>query len=492
MRSKRWNALIVGMFVLSFGSLIPILYCALFDYATGDDLGKSANVHRVIINGGSIIDVVFQAIKDSIEVWYTHEGTWASNFILALQPGIWGENFYALTPFIGLAFLLVGIGCFIYEITVNVLGYSKIFFCFLFSLSTVLMTQYMPFIRGGLFWYTGMAHYTIPFGVSLFLLTINLVVYRTNNKKLIPVMVLFSIYIGGSHYQAMLLVLLYQVLLAYIYYTKNNKNMPVVLIQIVIELIGLTLCAIAPGNSQRAGDNFSFSISKAIFTVMQSIKEGSYDGIRYFLSIKLFTVFFFIVVAFAIYIGSKKAFLKKHPIIVIYSFLVYCATYSPGVYYSTYDAQEGISGGFYDFSYFTFVIFITFFAVFIGESIAARFDKTNTSKLVILLGVISLIIFGLEGKNIIKDSADYMIYRFIREGHLRDYDQQMKERLEILLDETVTEVVLPEMNSEQGPFMHMAITDDVNNFTNYVTKDYYNKNTVIAIPREKYYELYGK
>ena len=85
-----------------------------------------------------------------------------------------------------------------------------------------------------------------------------------------------------------------------------------------------------------------------------------------------------------------------------------------------------------------------------------------------------------------------MIYEFIKGGHLKDYAWQMEERIAILEDDTQKDIVVPEMNSEQGPFMHMVLTEDPDSFTNNATKRYYGKDSVVAVPREQYYEQYGE
>ena len=46
------------------------------------------------------------------------------------------------------------------------------------------------------------------------------------------------------------------------------------------------------------------------------------------------------------------------------------------------------------------------------------------------------------------------------------------------------------MNDEQGPFMHMALLADPDAYTNKATARFYGKESVIAIPRTEYYELY--
>ena len=68
----------------------------------------------------------------------------------------------------------------------------------------------------------------------------------------------------------------------------------------------------------------------------------------------------------------------------------------------------------------------------------------------------------------------------------------MQEPLAVLQNPEITDVVLPEMNNEQGPFMHMALMPDPNAYTNQATARFYGKESVTAIPREEYYELYGR
>ena len=86
--------------------------------------------------------------------------------------------------------------------------------------------------------------------------------------------------------------------------------------------------------------------------------------------------------------------------------------------------------------------------------------------------------------------TDYICIEYVKSGQLKDFDRQMKERLAILNSEDKN-VILPEMNDEQGPFMHMAITRNPEAYTNKATARFYGKESVVAIPRDEYYELYG-
>ena len=488
--------ILIFLIVVSVLSLIPVMYCGLFDYATGDDFGKSANVHILVVQGASLFEILAQAGRDMVDVWKGFEGTWASNFVLAMQPGIWGERVYSITPFLGLIFMLVGSGLFLYEIIVKRMGgYSKEEFFIIFLPLVIIMPQFMPFIRGGLYWFTGMAHYTIPYGTALLLLVLNSRYLATGRKILIPFMILLSIYIGGSHYQAILLVLILQFFFVFIWYPKENKRyLFTMAAQVVLELVGLAICAKAPGNSVRAGGEFGFGIDKAVYTVFHSITTSAVDGFKYLSTVQLIPAYIFFVIAFAAVCGKRieKNMIPKYLFVIVFSFLTYCAVYAPGVYYNTYEAELSISGGFYDFNFFCFLIFLTVASVMIGEILGALLTEKTVRKCALCFVGFAFIISVAFCKDIVKGSADYMMVNFIRSGQLADFAAQMEERIKILSDDTVKDAVVPEMNDQQGPFMHMALTSDPNNFTNSSTMRYYGKDSVIAIPRNRYYEEYGE
>ena len=90
----------------------------------------------------------------------------------------------------------------------------------------------------------------------------------------------------------------------------------------------------------------------------------------------------------------------------------------------------------------------------------------------------------------LKNTSDYLCIDFIRSGRLSDFEAQMQERLAILNDDSNPDPVVPEMNNDQGPFMHMALLDDPDSFTNWATRMYYGKNSVIAVPRDEYEKNY--
>ena len=81
---------------------------------------------------------------------------------------------------------------------------------------------------------------------------------------------------------------------------------------------------------------------------------------------------------------------------------------------------------------------------------------------------------------------------YIRSGQASDYKQQMELQTKLLTEEGLEDVVVPFVNDVQGPLMQMPVTENPQAWTNTVTRDFYGKNSVVAIPREEWQELYGE
>ncbi len=92
------------------------------------------------------------------------------------------------------------------------------------------------------------------------------------------------------------------------------------------------------------------------------------------------------------------------------------------------------------------------------------------------------------GRSNIKDSTDYYCIEYIMTGQAKDYKEQMEQFTQLLTDDTVKDVVLPSINDWQGPLMHMPVTDNPEAWTNQKVKEFFGKQSVVAVPREEWQE----
>ena len=102
------NKMAVLLTAIYLISLIPILMASVYDYPQADDWTYSWRTHVAWEDTHSMLEVgkaVIETIKDSYMNW---QGTFSSIVLMSLQPAIWGERFYALTPFLMLGMLTAG------------------------------------------------------------------------------------------------------------------------------------------------------------------------------------------------------------------------------------------------------------------------------------------------------------------------------------------------------------------------------------------------
>ena len=107
--------------------------------------------------------------------------------------------------------------------------------------------------------------------------------------------------------------------------------------------------------------------------------------------------------------------------------------------------------------------------------------------MIVLCGVLMIVCKGS-----IKETTWYICVDYLRSGQAEDFKEQMELQTRILTDESIQDAVVPFINDEQGPLMHMPVTADPEAWSNTVTADFYGKNSVVAIPREEWEQKYGE
>lgn len=323
------------------------------------------------------------------------------------------------------------------------------------------------------------------------------------------------------------------------------------LFPLITELLGLAISMKAPGNKVRGGEAFGFSVGKAFETVGQSFLQGITDIGGYFIDkpivfIGLLALLFVLIEGFidakltlnesnrrdvSEYLTAFKVNRETHQtdietdratdretdtktaqriIGILAAFCMYCAMQAPTVY-----AGVEFSSGVYNMNYQCFLLFagvvLIILAEIVVELFAAHmhrkqmqvdfgktgFDMTDSVKkgsfhnYVFLPGMILCCVLVLLCKGNLKSSTTYKCLTYITSGQAADYKWQMDLQTQ-LLHTGEADVVLPFINNEQGPLMQMPVTDDPTSFTSSTTAQFYQKNSVVAMPRTEWEEIYGE
>ena len=272
-------------------SLIPIWGIALFDHPSADDFGYSELVHNVVYNGGSAISVVQAAFQTSMHYMQIWQGLYSAAFLLALQPSVFGEKWYALTAFIVLGMLIIGIACLVNAISVdlfktrskekNVISLLIIFY----------IIQCMPNPVEGIYWFNGAINYIFFLGIAMVLFA--LMIHYFCNKNALPSIVIASVLAflisGGNHIVSFICLLIET---GFFVTAIIKKKKYLIVLPLITGTIGFIIMYTAPGTAIRAAkDGHKVSLIKTILSCgyQAMISEKTFTGLSTLLILALIT-----------------------------------------------------------------------------------------------------------------------------------------------------------------------------------------------------------
>lgn len=484
-----------ALFAVFVLSLIPILGLAGVNHATGDDLGYGRWTRAAWVSTHSPIEVIKAAAETVKNYYYGWQGTWLSIFLFALQPEVFSHKAYVIVPFLMLAIWLGATWILSRYVLVQKAGFSRYSGGILFLLFAILGIQFVPSTKSSIFWYNGATHYTIPYAIALLgiYFYLRFTEWKKQESKGVGAYIGLSIcltLLGGVNYLASMLTPMVMVLVALTQWKDKEKRKRVLwcVFPFVLEGIGLIISMKAPGNQIRGGEEFGFSIGLLVETIFASFAKGVTKSVEYMTVHPLLWLFFAVAAVVIWHMVKERGDKNRYPlpgVFVLFSYCVYCALFAPEIY-----VKVEVSGGIYNMNYYMFLFMIFSDMIYVEGALCGYIRKRGNVEKGVLkrwigpAAIVAAGVFLVIFRSDIKQMTSYISLDYIRSGQAADFKEQMDYQLSVLLDENVKDVVLPQINDYQGPLMHMPLTENPEEFTNSVAKEFYGKDSVIALPRE--------
>lgn len=484
-----WKYSVIFWGVIFVVSLIPIILLSTYNFPCADDLGYSIYTRHAWVDTHNLFAVLGAAgrkVAESYQIW---QGTWASIFLMALQPGIFGDGTYWIGTLMLLAALILSIYYFMKVFWGKWLGSSKtqrfiITFLFLFF-----GIQFMIDKTQGLFWYNGACHYIFPWSALLALagIVVSMTVDSRHGKRKAIIGILLAVYIGGGNLVTGLecgIWLALGILLTVLCYKK--KLMGQVLKIAVFWGISFGLNVAAPGNWVRQ-EEFSYRPG-----LIRSVLQSFYYCLDYVLGqwtdwkIILFVI---LIAPFAIH-GVQKYkgnFSFRFPVLVpLWSYCVLASMFTESIY-----AGGGPGAGrIYNVIFLTYLILIMLNLVYLYGWYWKKYGsgKKVEEKDLLLWHIASaigaifcfLIIAGVTPDAFTSASAA----KSLLNGEAQAYRAQEQERVAILEDASIENAELKEFQNKPYLLFYEDIEADTDNWKNVRMSSYYRKNSVILIESE--------
>lgn len=230
---------------------LPLLALAPCAVPAADDYSYGTQTHRAWQESGSVPAAVAAAGRTAVRTWHGWQGTFSAVFLMALQPAVFGERLYAITPYLMLASLFAGV------FSLCLVLYGEVFRLGRESAATVaavicgLCAALIPSAVQGLFWYNGAVYYVLFYGLWLIACALGIRVVRRGGALRTALLLLLAIVLGGGNYVTALscaVVGIAAMLLMLLQRTPGRKRL---LLPLAVFLAAFALSVAAPGNAVR-------------------------------------------------------------------------------------------------------------------------------------------------------------------------------------------------------------------------------------------------
>lgn len=476
--------------------LLPICYLSFVNRATGDDYGFSIYTRAAWLSSHSIVELLKGAWKMVTQVYAGWQGTWFTVFLFTLQPEVFHEKGYVVVVFFMLFIWCGSTSLLMKELLQKKLKYDKWSTKLIIILLLIIGISFVPRTQPAIFWYVGATHYTIPFSMCQIVVYWLLRYSEEYKLRFLLGVTIFMTCLGGANYQAALFSLIVTVYLIIAdYILKRNKKVFLLFVPVILQAIGLIISMKAPGNSVRGGEEFGFSVSKAVGTIGMSFAGGVKDAFSYLQQspmIYVLLVLIFFVVLHAIREREEAVSIKYSFILFLAVFCLYSAMQAPAIY-----AAVEVSGGVYNTNYWVFLMLMMTLILIVAEKAGCWLRKkhskiwANLYRRIVMPGFVICMLLLLICRSDIKETTTWKSIDYIKTGQAADYKAQMDQFIELLSDDSVQDVILPYINDQQGPLQHMPATSDPTAWTNTTISSYFGKKSVVAVPREEWEEKYN-
>ena len=322
-------------------SVIPLYVIGMYAHPSVDDYYYGTETVQVWNETHSFASVVKCSFDEMINTYNIWQGNFSAIFLMRLQPGIFGEQYYFIAPLILLS-AYMGFSIFFFYTALK-----KIFKADSYLAATVgicltfVSMQLCATPSDSFYWFNGAIYYTFFYSLMLFLFAL---LIRMRTAKAAGTIILTAIssvsafLIGGSNYAAALFMCIILALSAgaavYFVILRKNKvirpyHMAAYIIVAAAAMAGLFISMAAPGNALRQQ-----SVGGSTGIVRTFVYTFAFGGYSIAKVLNAPCLIFFICMIPVFYrIARRSGFTYRYPLLVaVFTFGLYCSMGTPVFY----------------------------------------------------------------------------------------------------------------------------------------------------------------
>lgn len=424
-----------------FLSLIPLLYVGRYNHPTGDDIYYGLDAHMVWESTHSLPQIIHNALLGVAHDYQTWQGTYTGMLLMRLQPSVFSEKLYFLTPFLVIGLLLGGNGYLLRQIAHYVIPLERYELLGIWSVLMLLSLQWVISPGEAFYWYNGSVYYSGSYGLTMLLFGLVCKYTHTRRKTTLVGIFLLELLIGGSNYLTLLWAVLVLLLTTFWCWLAKRPGRFALTCASLFLIACFCISAAAPGNAVRQATTTQLSVFK---TILYSLRQGTV-----YLSVWLngwWLLGAMLMLFFAFPAITKMRFRFPYPFLVLlFMYGMFCTLSCPTFYaQSNTGPARALNVIYYGF------ILTTYISLFYLAGWVYNKHRDLWGGLHILLPVyckllalvlIIQVCIGLND-NTVKLAASVQALRDIVTGTAAAYDREYHDRIQLLESSDEPDLVL--------------------------------------------------
>ncbi len=470
---------LLALAVLLLG-MIPLGWLGRYNYPTGDDYYYGVEAHLVWQQTGSFTQAFAAACSGVADTYRDWQGTFSALLLMYLPPNIFSNTAYHLVTLVILLLLCGSIFYLLRPLVCRFLPGTNGEWITISSILSFLCIQTVAFQSDSFYWYNGSMYYTGFFAVTLFFLG-TLLRYLYNGKRILLLpLLLFAVFLGGGNYVSLLPCMLLVVTVTFLLLLQKNKKSYVCGITSAVLLLSFAVSAMAPGNQVRQDGMWKIPAWKAIAkSLLQGIRYTfAWTGLWWLLAALLLLPVFLRI------LREKNGKSFSHPILFTgYAYGLFCSMSCP-LFYTMNSTGPGraVAIVYYMFLLISFAVFV-YWIGFVVRKLQMRQNASEkkgvTGKLKIVRYVaMALLLLGILFTGLWQEVSAVKAVRVLADGEAAAYAAEYEERLLLLNDPEVTDVVLTPFTHQPAMIYTGDLPGDPEDPTSERTAQYFGKNSI--------------
>lgn len=434
--------------VIFLVSLIPMLYVGRYNHPTGDDIYYGLDAHMVWESTHSLPRTIADACQGVVRNYHTWQGTYSAMLLMRLQPSVFSEHCYFLTPFLIIGFIMWGSWYLLRQVSRYVIPFGTYEQLGIWSVLMFLTMQWVFSPGEAFYWYNGGMYYSGFYGLTLLMFGLLCKYANTGKKGTLTLLLFMELLIGGGNYLTLLWSMIVLTLVAALHWRRKRPRRISLTCAALFQIICFAASAAAPGNALRSATTTQLSALEAIWS---SLRQGIVYlsiWINGWWIIGAMVLLFFMLPAI-----RKMSFRFPCPfLVVIFLYGMFCALSCPTFYaQSNAGPARAVNICYYGFilTSYTALFYLAGWGYhkIMGSVCQSTCQKEDNSpfkivycSMLFLVLITQLCIGTIDGT--LRQATSVQALKDIVSGTAAAYDQEYRERILLLETSAEPDIVL--------------------------------------------------